>query len=339
MKTIKQLFLPLVLISALLAASACGFGNEPAPAAEPAAQIRAMQPTFTPTAVQAPPAVPVQPVATATLVAAAPAPVQATNPLTVAAAVTPTLAAAPVVTPTVAAKPKAVVNTPLINVRTGPGTEFTIVQTVDRGQEYDIVGKNASGQWWNVCCINGQSVWIINQFVDTDGPVDGVPVVTPVAGVVAPTAAPAPAAPQPAKPAAPAPAAPAPAAPAPAAPAAFEFNLIEATQFPDNHVVHAFLYVYQGASVLDGYTLRVTKNGAEIPVNALSIGGQASLTWPFQDSRQRLQNLKVEFQGVPPAGKWEFQLMRGGTPVGPVATFNLADNDPNQELYVRYEKK
>ncbi len=339
MKTIKRLYLPLVLISTMLLAGACGFGSDAAPSGEPTVQIRAMQPTFTPTAVQAQPAALATQPAAPTPAAPAAAPLQATTPITVAVVLTPTVAAAPALTTTAALKPKAVVNTPLINVRTGPGTEFTIVQTVDRGQEYDIVGKNASAQWWNICCINGQSVWIINQFVDTDGPVDAVPVVTPAAGIVAPTAAPAPVAPQPAQPAAPAPVAPVPAAPAPAAPAAFEFNLIEATQFPDNNVVHVFLYVYQGATVLDGYTLRVTKNGAEIPVSALSIGGQASLTWPFQDSRQRLQNLKLEFQGVPPGGRWEFQLVRGGTPVGQVVTFNLADNDPNQELYVRYEKK
>ncbi len=40
-----------------------------------------------------------------------------------------------------------------------------------------------------------------------------------------------------------------------------------------------------------------------------------------------------------PGGVWEVQLVDGsGAPAGAAATFTLAANDPNRELYVRYEK-
>ncbi|MCB0157568.1 MAG: hypothetical protein KDD83_05520, partial [Caldilineaceae bacterium] len=63
-------------------------------------------------------------------------------------------------------------------------------------------------------------------------------------------------------------------------------------------------------------------------------------TWPFQDARQRSQNWKAEFDNIGPAGTWEVQLMDAqGNLVGPPATFTLSQNDPNQELYVRYERQ
>jgi SH3-like domain-containing protein len=73
---------------------------------------------------------------------------------------------------------KVVVNTPLVNARSGPGLDFDVVAVVERGEEFDITGKSADGQWWRVCCTaDGETVWIIDQLVDTDGPVDAVPVV------------------------------------------------------------------------------------------------------------------------------------------------------------------
>ena len=63
------------------------------------------------------------------------------------------------------------------------------------------------------------------------------------------------------------------------------------------------------------------------------------MTWPIADSRQRFQNMKVEFPGVQAPGTWVVQLVDGGgNPVGPPATFTLEGNDTNQELYVRYKK-
>jgi hypothetical protein len=264
--------------------------------------IRTPKPTFTPTspsvAPQAPPSAPV-----ATLPDPAPPPPQE-------GAVGGTTA-------------RAVVNGPLVNLRSGPGTQFDIVATVERGAEYEIVGRSGDGAWWRVCCVNGEAAWIVAEFVDTDGPVDELPVAdgsTPAAQ------------------AAPAEAAPAELAP-PAAPTV-AFDLRTQEQFPETAGVRIFMYVYSGNQALEGYSLRVSKDGAALPVSAASFGGQPAFTWPFQDARQRYQNFKVEFPDTPPAGVWEVQLIdSSGSAAGPATVFTLRDNDPEQELYVRYERR
>lgn len=218
---------------------------------------------------------------------------------------------------------KAVVNSPLVNARTGPGTDFDIVATVERGDEYDIVGKNNDGSWWQVCCIAGADAWIIAEYVDTDGLVDSVP----VAGQqpdTAPSAA----------------AAPATTGEDSAAPGAIAFDLRKQEQFPETGLVRIFLYVVSGTDSQAGYSLRITHNGTGLPVEGESFAGQPAFTWPFQDARQRYQNFKIEYADIDSAGVWEVQLVdSNGSPAGPTATFTLAANDPQQELYVRYEKR
>jgi hypothetical protein len=203
---------------------------------------------------------------------------------------------------------------------------------------------------------------------DSDaGPVDATvaqgaapAAVQAAAPAAAPTVAPAaqppaatepPAAPQAAQPAAPpaeaaqpeiptdTPAPTEPPAPADTPAPAFPFNLVAQEQFVEtNDLVRIYLYVYQGTAALPDYTLKVTKDGADMPVSGKSIDS-AGFTWPVADPRQRFQNLKVEFPGVQPAGKWEVQLVDGsGAPAGPPATFTLVGGDQNKELYVRYEK-
>jgi hypothetical protein len=284
--------------------------------------IRTAQPTFTPT-----------------VAATAAAPVQPTAPLQEA---TPAPGAA---SPQDATRAKAVINGPLVNARSGPGTDFDIIGEIERGEEFDIVGVSPDRAWWQICCFNDAQAWVTSEFVDTLGLVDSVPVVggeATEAGTVAdteqvteqatglantPTADAAPAAPA------------APAATAVPAPAV-NFDLETQEQFPETGVVRIFLYAYAGNSALEGYSLSVTKDGAALPVEGASFGGQPAFTWPFQDPRQRFQNFKVEYPDTPAQGVWQVQLIDStGATVGPPATFTLTSNDPEQELYVRYAQR
>lgn len=206
-----------LLLFALLAftLSGCGllFGGSEESAAEAAAEDRVLVPTFTATPPgQEPPATPTivfapaEPEVQAVLPVTATVPVTATTPVTATAPLTPTATPAP--------KARLFVEQELINVRTGPGTEYGLGGTATKGQEFDIIAKNQAGDWWQICCVNGEPVWVLNQLARVENTTN-VPVAVNIAAPAAPVAA----APAPAQPAAPAPAEPT-ATPAPAAPPA-----------------------------------------------------------------------------------------------------------------------
>lgn len=244
----------------------------------------------------------------------------------------------------------AVVSIQLLNGRAGPSPGADLVGIVGQGEFFDIIGRNDAGDWWQVCCYVDTPFWVADEFVDIQGgsaPQAAAPPPTPVPPTpVPPTAAPQAAPPPTSAPAAPQPTAPpaqpttAPAAePAPAEPE-FDFALKATEQFPETNVPRIFLYVFENDQALSGYSLKITKDGAELPANATSFGPQAGFTWPIESARQRFQNMKAEFPGQSPAGTWVVQLVdSGGNPVGPEATFNLTAGDENQELYVRYEQQ
>jgi hypothetical protein len=304
----------ILLLITLLSLSGCDASNEP----EEPTVIRTAKATFTPTAIPV---------------------VEAPIPTTTPSAEGSGATSAPA-DPTEGNGAKAVINTPLVNVRAGPSTDDEVVGTAERGAEFDIIGISPDQTWWYICCIDGTEAWVINEFVDTLGPVDSVPV---VGGPATGTADREPADTEQAA-APPAGAEPTiaaePSTPAPTAAPVVNFILESQEQFPETGVVRIFLYVFSGNDALGCYSLRVTKYGAELPVEGTSFAGQPAFTWPFQDPRQRFQNFKVEYDDTPAQGVWQVQLIDNtGATVGPPATFTLSSNDPQQELYVRYAQR
>ena len=61
--------------------------------------------------------------------------------------------------------PHFIVNSEQVNVRTGPGTVFSIIGTVEQGDRFDIGGRNGDGDWLEFCCVNGQRGWIYAQLL------------------------------------------------------------------------------------------------------------------------------------------------------------------------------
>ncbi len=170
----------------LFALAGCG-PEEPEVVALP---TRTPRPTFTPTPLPAAP----QPVAAVETATFTPEPANAA-PVAEAPA-----AEAPVAEPTATDTPapqqaKALITNAQANVRTGPGTNYALAGTLERGAEFEIVGKNPAGDWWQLCCLNGQNVWIAGFLVDTSGPVDGVAVAADIPAPPPVVVAPAPAAP------------------------------------------------------------------------------------------------------------------------------------------------
>ncbi len=204
---------------------------------------------------------------------------------------------------------RARVNIPLLNARGAPDTSSEVVEIVEGGQEFDVLAANDARDWWRVCCVEGQEVWLADEFVDLSGPAGIVPIFGEEA--------------------------------APAQPVEFTFDLVSQEQFAETGGVRVFLFVTDAAdAALAGYGAQISNDGAPQATDEISFGGQPGFTWPFQDARQRAQNWKAEFPATPVAGVWQIQLVdETGVPVGPVATFELAAGDANQELYVRYERK
>ena len=269
--------------------SGCGFlfgpaGPEPTPTLPPN-ESRALIPTFTPTSAE-PPTPPPAPTNTPAPVAVAPvepatAPITETAPLTATTPITesaPVTASAP--TATAAPQAKLTVKEQAINVRSGPGTTFGLVGSAEANQSFEIIAKNEAGDWWQICCVNGQQGWVFGELaqVENTGAVPVAANIAPPPVAAAPTATPAPAAP----PAAPPTATPAPqvAAPPPASdPCATisgdgcKFKLREGPKFAPNggsEIKIQLIFVHSG---VDGgqpqgsYFVAMFKDGQKLPIS------------------------------------------------------------------------
>lgn len=123
------------------------------------------------------------PVHTAALTAAALAP----SPTdTVAPTATPVPTPAATSTPADAAA--RLVANEQVNIRGGPGTEYAWLGAANAGDEFDVTGRNAAGDWWQVAYAGGPA-WIVGLYVTATG-VEDVPVIADIPP--APTAIPAP---------------------------------------------------------------------------------------------------------------------------------------------------
>lgn len=81
-----------------------------------------------------------------------------------------------------------IVNTYALNVRTGPGAQYTVIGTVAGGDELHVVGKNDGREnWWYVELANGQRGWVNNIHVLVRGDLSDVPVVEHMGVLIQPT--------------------------------------------------------------------------------------------------------------------------------------------------------
>ncbi len=68
-----------------------------------------------------------------------------------------------------AAEAPKVVASQILNVRNGPGTNYTILGQITQGSTYDIIAKNQAGDWWQIDVGNDTQGWVIGQLVSTSG--------------------------------------------------------------------------------------------------------------------------------------------------------------------------
>jgi len=78
--------------------------------------------------------------------------------------------------PTAITEPNVQVRSTGINLRSGPGTNYSVIGSAGAGAQLRITGKNSASDWWQVCCVGGQEAWVAAWVVDAFGPLSQVPV-------------------------------------------------------------------------------------------------------------------------------------------------------------------
>jgi len=93
-----------------------------------------------------------------------------------------------VVAPDIMTSGYLVVNTAALNVRSGPGAQYTVLATIAGGDEVGVIGRNDGREnWWYVELANGQRGWINNIHVLIRGDLRGAPVVENQGVLILPT--------------------------------------------------------------------------------------------------------------------------------------------------------
>ena len=86
----------------------------------------------------------------------------------------------PTATPTATPAISAEVTAASLNVRAGPGTSFSRLGIVRRGQRLTVLARNAEGTWLHICCVDGQRGWISAAYVKLSQPLEVIPIATAV---------------------------------------------------------------------------------------------------------------------------------------------------------------
>jgi len=226
----------------------------------PTSEPRAVVPTWTPTPIPLVTDTPVPPVDTPV-----PAPAQ---PTPIPAPVEPT----PVPTDTPVPTARLTITNQVANVRSGPGTNYPVIGSVNQGMQFDVIGKNPAGDWFLFCCVNGEMGWMFNQLAT----VENAQLVAVASNIPAPPSAPAPAPVQPTNTPVPAAPPPPPAAEDPCASIGGDgckFRVTGGPSFAGNGGGELKLQLFFMHSGVDGgqpqgsYFIALEKDGQRVPVS------------------------------------------------------------------------
>ncbi len=135
----------------------------PAPSPTPTATTVVVLPTLTPSDITPQPQEVLVPPPTFVPISPLKTP-RATR--TASATPLPTNTPQPTDTPTLTPTPFVSVESGLVSLRSGPGVDFPLVAQLGPGIPIAIVGRNPEGDWYQICCVNGNSVWVARTHVD-----------------------------------------------------------------------------------------------------------------------------------------------------------------------------
>ncbi|MGD2048395.1 MAG: SH3 domain-containing protein [Chloroflexota bacterium] len=72
--------------------------------------------------------------------------------------------------------PTAVVTTGAVNVRSGPGLDYSVVTILYQGQSVALIGRTNNSSWLKVDLVNDQDGWLNSTTVQTNVPIPSLPV-------------------------------------------------------------------------------------------------------------------------------------------------------------------
>jgi len=86
----------------------------------------------------------------------------------------------------------AVVAVDTLNVRSGPGTVYSIIGKVSRNTELQILARDEAGKWIQVCCVDDKQGWVSADLVEIAGAVEAIALAAEIPPTPVPTPTPIP---------------------------------------------------------------------------------------------------------------------------------------------------
>ena len=72
--------------------------------------------------------------------------------------------------------PVVIVGKTAVKIRQGPGTNYAVVAEAGAGEVFELIGRNATSDWWQICCVGKDKGWVAASLVSTRGDLSTVPV-------------------------------------------------------------------------------------------------------------------------------------------------------------------
>lgn len=278
--------------------------------------------------------------ATPILVATATQPGPTQPPPTPTPTFTPTPTIPPSPTPT--ATPYVLVPSGLVALRTGPGLDYPLLAQLGPDIPVAVIGRSEDGNWLEICCVSGESVWVVTSHVVVNNDITNVPVSfsappPPPTPTFTPT--------------------PSPTVTLTPTPTRYPFERAIGPQFfpTNNEYLTIWGKLYVGVSpnedAVEGYALAVEFEGFDRP-NALGMvfsEDDFQYSAPPGSGNRVLYNYKYEFRPPDPStlntgvtrlqllgtGTWSVYVTDGtGAQLSEPVTFTTAPSNPNREVYI-----
>ena len=71
-----------------------------------------------------------------------------------------------------------IIQAELLNIRSGPQIIYPSIDQAEQGTVFEVVARNERLDWFEVCCIEGETGWLVGASVTVDGDLGSIPIRT-----------------------------------------------------------------------------------------------------------------------------------------------------------------